>query len=212
MSYVLEALKKAEAQQDPGARTSLMQEHRDRRRSRWLQILVSAALLGNLVVLLWLFYPRTALILPPTDETPVPGVSKADPDATLAAPEPAAVPSSERIEPPATPLAALVPTADPAAEMPAAAASVPPEVRKPPPVRLHLANLPSASRSRFPGLAFSTHIYAEDPTLRALVVNGNRLTEGDRFGALELVEITEEGAVFGFEDYLVEVSVLDTWD
>ncbi|MCB1684001.1 MAG: hypothetical protein KDI31_05940, partial [Pseudomonadales bacterium] len=59
MSYVLEALKKAEAQKDPGARTALVQERREYRRNRWWQILVASALLANLFVLLWLFYPRS---------------------------------------------------------------------------------------------------------------------------------------------------------
>ena len=208
MSYVLAALKKAEAQKDPGARTSLVQEHRERRRSRWLQVLVSAALLANLAVLLWLFYPRTESILTPAGEAEVPQSSRMDADIAT----PTASPAPVRTDTSAVSIATLVPPPSTVAELPAPVAVVPAELRKTPPVRLHLANLPSAARGRFPGLAFSTHIYAEDPTLRALVVNGTRLTQGDRFGTLELVEITEEGAVFGFENYLVDVSVLDTWD
>jgi hypothetical protein len=79
-------------------------------------------------------------------------------------------------------------------------------------LRVDLDRLPAEVRRRFPGLAFSTHVYAEDASLRALVVNGTRLVEGDRLGALTLEEITEEGAVFGFERYLVAVSVLETWE
>ena len=73
-------------------------------------------------------------------------------------------------------------------------------------------NLPNSQRARFPELAFSTHIYADDADLRAIVVNGTRLEEGDQLGNLRLTEITEEGAVFRFEDRLVLVSVLDDWD
>ena len=73
-------------------------------------------------------------------------------------------------------------------------------------------SLPSAQRARFPELTFSTHIYADDADLRAIVVNGTRLEEGDRLENLSLSEITEDGAVFRFEDRLVLVSVLDGWD
>jgi hypothetical protein len=59
---------------------------------------------------------------------------------------------------------------------------------------------------------FSTHIYAEEADLRAIVVNGIRLQEGDRVENLRLEEITEEGAVFAFENQLVSVSVLETWN
>ena len=78
------------------------------------------------------------------------------------------------------------------------------------PVRVD--DLPGSQRNRFPSLSFSTHIYADDADLRAIVVNGTRLEEGDRLGALSLHEITEDGAVFRFENRLVSVSVLDEWN
>jgi general secretion pathway protein B len=75
-----------------------------------------------------------------------------------------------------------------------------------------LSSLPMEQKRRFPGLVFSTHIYAEEADLRAIVVNGIRLQEGDRVENLRLEEITEEGAVFAFENQLVSVSVLETWN
>jgi general secretion pathway protein B len=75
-----------------------------------------------------------------------------------------------------------------------------------------VSSLPGSQRQRFPDLEFSTHVYADDADLRAIVVNGTRLLEGDRLGNLRLHEITEEGAVFRFEDRLVSVSVLDAWN
>ena len=75
-----------------------------------------------------------------------------------------------------------------------------------------VSSLPSSQRARFPELSFSTHIYADDADLRAIVVNGTRLEEGDRLGNLSLSEITEDGAVFRFEGRLVQVSVLDGWN
>ena len=75
-----------------------------------------------------------------------------------------------------------------------------------------VSSLPDAQRQRFPKLTFSTHIYADDADLRAIVVNGSRLQEGDRLQNLVLSQITEEGAVFRFEGRLVSVSVLDDWN
>jgi len=75
-----------------------------------------------------------------------------------------------------------------------------------------VSSLPSGQRERFPTLEFSTHVYADDADLRAIVVNGTRLAEGDRLGSLRLQEITEDGAVFRFEGRLVLVSVLDAWN
>ena len=77
--------------------------------------------------------------------------------------------------------------------------------------RLALAALPAAARREFPQLVFSTHVYADDPALRAVVVNGQRLTEGNSLGALYLNEITENGVVFATGDYLVDIAVLDDW-
>lgn len=75
-----------------------------------------------------------------------------------------------------------------------------------------VSSLPSAQRARFPTLEFSTHVYADDADLRAVVVNGTRLEQGDRLGNMRLEEITEDGAVFRFEGRLVSVSVLDAWN
>ena len=220
MSYVLEALKKAEADKDPNARTSLLLEHREQRRSRLLLTGVIVALLTNGFVLLWLFYPRADLSVA-TGGVPAqisdalvsdartvrdngaPPQSEAQ-SAPSPATEPARTTKPETIAPGATNEAARV-------TQPPAAAPVPEPIKKAS-IRIGLAALPVAARGRFPGLVFSTHIYADDPSLRALVVNGTRMIEGDRYEALELREITEEGAVFAFEEYLVSVSVIDTWD
>ena len=82
----------------------------------------------------------------------------------------------------------------------------------PPAEPVAVGNMSAAEQARFPTLNFSTHIYADDPDLRAIVVNGTRLVEGDRLGQVRLTEITEEGAVFAFENRLVAVSVLDGWN
>ena len=44
--------------------------------------------------------------------------------------------------------------------------------------------------------------------MRAVVVNGQRLSEGDQFEDMVLEEITESGVVVRFENYLITISVL----
>ena len=77
---------------------------------------------------------------------------------------------------------------------------------------MQLDRLPADVRSRLPGLAFSTHVYAEDRDLRAVVANGRRLTEGDSLRGVTVNEITETGVVLAFDGYLVEVPVVVSWD
>ena len=57
MSYILDALKKAEADRDPEARASLAMAQHQQRRNRWLGYGLVIALIANAVILLWLFLP-----------------------------------------------------------------------------------------------------------------------------------------------------------
>lgn len=78
--------------------------------------------------------------------------------------------------------------------------------------RIALDALPPAARSRFPGIVISTHVYAEDPALRAIVVNGERLQEGQQVAGTTIREINEFGVVLEFESYLVDVPVFTDWE
>lgn len=191
MSYILDALKKAEADQDPEARTSLALARHERRRSRLLAYGLLVALIVNAIVLLWLFLPERWLDSAITDGSTRP------PTAPVRPAEQAPAPS--RSQPPAAG------ATDEVRIRPTSSNSVMPQP-------VPLIRLPADVRRRFPDLRFSTHVYADAPDLRAIVVNGVRLEEGDRLENLRLQEITEEGAVFLFEQRLVSISVLDEWD
>ncbi len=181
MSYILDALKKTEAENDPDVRASLAIDRGDRRRQRIVQGFVTVALVINAAVLLWLFVPRDSS----TEAELTTAPPAALPQAPAAQKEPAVLPT-ETVQ-----VAQIVPAT--------------------PLRRLALAALPAAARREFPQLEFSTHVYADDPALRAVVVNGQRLTEGNSLGALYLNEITENGVVFATGDYLVDIAVLDDW-
>ncbi len=104
-------------------------------------------------------------------------------------------------------------TAAVAASTPVAAA---PEPIEHPPSNaaafITFAELDGATRARFPEIEVSTHIYAEEADLRAVVFERRRLQEGDTIAGLPLVHITEAGLVVRFEGQLIELSVLDDWE
>jgi len=191
MSYILDALKKSEAELDPIAATNLaLNQHRNQSRQRMTGILVAAALLANVAVLVWLFgpskftAPRVTVVahLPGTPASvndPLPEPLQTSPDEPLRKP---------LVEP------AFAPTVRSAARIPTP-----------------LANLPKAAHKRFPDLVFSTHIYADDPSLRAVVANGKRLLEGDEIDGVAVERITQDGVILAFENYLVEIPVVANW-
>ena len=193
MSYILDALKKTEAENDPDVRASLAIDRGDRRRQRVVQGFVTAALVINAAVLLWLFVPR--------DSSTEAELTTAPPAAAPQAPAAREAPAAQKA-PAAREKSPVLPT-----ETVQVAQIVPATPLR----RLALAALPAAARREFPQLVFSTHVYADDPALRAVVVNGQRLTEGNSLGGLYLNEITENGVVFATGDYLVDIAVLDDW-
>lgn len=216
MSFVLEALQKQEAAGDPDAAVSLARQATERRRYRLWAGLFAAAVVVNLLVLGWVFGPL--LLREAVPPAPDPSSAAVAPQAAVSRP-PEPQPAARLAEP----VAVAAPTAAPGpATRPARAQPTPTgpatEARAtdrpgpaPRPLDVALRDLPAAARARFPGLAFSTHIYAEDADLRAIVANGQRLSEGDRVSGLEIVEITETGVVLAFERYRVHVPIVTDW-
>jgi len=244
MSYILDALKKAEADRDPDTRARLAFEVREQRRSRLITTAVLVALIANAVILLWIFLPddlrfgtspgkdgasaaatpaeRATVVPEPVGSVPLPAVTPstasgpgatsrppaAEPDAPVASqPLPLAAAGTGKRTPAAAPSTAAK-TPDMAPDDVLIGPNSVPSSSTP----VSLGSLPDAMRRRFPTLSFSTHIYADEPDLRAVVVNGRRLVEGDQLGALTLERITEDGAVFLFEGRQVEIGVLEEWD
>ena len=77
---------------------------------------------------------------------------------------------------------------------------------------LPFAALDKAERDAFPQIEFSTHVYSEDPQFRVLIGNGLRLTEGQMLSdTVKLITISENGAVFLYSNRLVEIPVLQDW-
>ena len=63
-----------------------------------------------------------------------------------------------------------------------------------------------------PKYAFSTHVYATDPSMRAVTLDGKRYVEGDSIEpGVRIKDITETGVVLDIRGRLVSVDVLQDW-
>ncbi|MFU8816705.1 MAG: general secretion pathway protein GspB [Pseudomonadales bacterium] len=199
MSFVLEALKMQEAGNDPDAVAArALADIHQRRQRLWVGLAVAVTAV-NVVVVLWLLGGPYLTNPAATTQPIAAATAETGPAPAAAAPTAAAAsqPPAESIAPAAT------------AQQPPAEAQ-PPQVRRV--TRLALTDLPSEARRRFPGIAFSTHIYADDSDLRAIVANGRRLREGDSIRGLGIEEISATGVLLSFEDYLVEIPITTNWD
>ena len=106
-----------------------------------------------------------------------------------------ATPTVASVQAPPAPVA-RVETATPPATQPAQAVAV----RQPAPVEpvrpMQPAPLPAATApSGMAGVKLSMHMWNESPAGRFVILNGQRMGEGDRNGDLQVVEILRDGVV-----------------
>ncbi len=221
MSYILEALRRAEAERQRGAVPGLHAQPAATALAdagwvtapagasgRWrLAALAGVGLLALGAGAVWWLKPaqtyRTA--------APAPAVVAVAPPTLGPAPTPTAPPSA--MPAPAAPLpqppasvAAIAPVAlqrlpaaaAPEAVVAPASAPAPRNVSPIPPARLlTLAELPDALRRELPALNLGGAVYAEQPAQRMVIVNGQVFHEGDRLGAdLQVQEIRLKSVVF----------------
>ena len=266
MSYILDALKKEAADNDPVAASKLALAATSTPRN-WVLWIVVAALVLNIIALAVLFgpqlwrseagrsatttpltqpaarreltvTPRNRTAPPPAQPTPRTPRPSSPPSTPAPVPEPAAVASDGtgsstssggRVLSPAEAAALnLIPAEAAGGETviaPTAPAEEPGETvaaggntteARPAaagrPKVIQLAELPPADRQDFPKLEFSTHIFADDPALRAVVVNSRRLAEGESIGEMVLRAVTEDGILVDYRGYRVAVSVIEDWE
>ena len=230
MSYLLEALKKQEAEENPDAAVALSLVTQRQRRQRRLSLLLWAALTVNVCVLaallfwpgglpLWLgeSAPQLTGAGSGSDAAPAAADAAEATGSAMAAAQPAPISASAdgmaTVPPAAVDTAAATPAAKPTVPQPSISpAQAEPETARIDATPVSLDALPASVRARFPGIVFSTHIYADDRDLRAVVANGRRLSEGDRLGEVGVSEITETGVILTFEDYRIAVPVVGFWD
>jgi len=201
MSYVLDALKRADAERERGAvpglhaqPVPLLPTEADVPRAGppWLWLAAGLAI-GLLATFAWLVGER--------DGAPPPAaVVQAPPAAAVAAPPATVVvapPPITRL--PAVAAAAAARPAPKAAETPASAAV---ESRV-----FALSELPEAVRRELPALTIGGSIYSNDPAQRFLVINGRVVHEKEEIAPdLRLEQIKLKAAVLRYKDYRYTIS------
>ncbi len=73
-------------------------------------------------------------------------------------------------------------------------------------------SLPAAVRATLPDIAFSVHVYAEQPAARRVRVNGTMLGEGDAIsGDLRISAITRHGVVLETHGQRFRMGLDESW-
>ncbi|MET0279802.1 MAG: general secretion pathway protein GspB [Steroidobacteraceae bacterium] len=185
MSFILDALKKAESERNRNSGPVLMDVRISAPRRRlptWAWVLGSV-LLANLLVLAWLLMRPAS-----TRRTAATGASVT---------APAAPPAALAVAPAALPPPAAAPA--PTAPLPAASGDILPPVNATPPRSTD--NLPTlqdlqAAGETLPSLQLHLHFYDATPAQRYVLLNGKRLAEGEfTTDGVKVEQITPQGVV-----------------
>jgi general secretion pathway protein B len=205
MSYLLDALRRSEEERRRAAPPDLTTRHgaRTERRQRSIGTGATVAVALGLALAAFaggVFWQRTSLGGTGTVGAPAP----AAPADAASGRGPAAAPRAPaEADPPPAPIpGGPRPSSPDPGPAPSAAAT---------PRPVPLAALPSELQRRMPALELTTHVFARDPALREVAVNGVVYREGDRIGELVLERITEDGVVVRLDDTRVAIGVLEAW-
>jgi general secretion pathway protein B len=207
MSFILDALKKSEAERRQGEAPRLQDGPGyppPRRRRPFWPLLLTLALLLNGVVLGWWLLVREEP--PATGATPAGEAAQVPAGRPAAGPSPAGMPAPAPAEPstPAvegvlaeapSPAAAESPPGPPAAPARPQVAAETPVVDAFPP----LSELPGNVRSGLPDLDLQLHFFTPEPERRMVRLNGHNLREGGVSGeGLSVVAITPDGVKLAY--------------
>ena len=213
MSYILEALRKAERERNVGQvpdLTAVCALPPPSKKPVWPWLLLVGALGINAAVLAWVFIPHEQQPAPALTAAPkeVPEVAvKPPPPVKIAKQEPPSVPESPRTrragtvgtEPLANPsLATRTPLPEPPSTeeqrpMPDKVPAATPKRSATPP------DSPLPPNYVAPELSMDVHVYSEQPNQRFVLINARRYREGERLKEGPVVEaITREGALLRY--------------
>ncbi len=216
MSLILDALRKSERERQRGKAPDLFSQNytSNKSSSRLPAAIVVTALLAIIVVGLWWREHRSnnAISEAAAEST----VEAADPVpasspylALIPAPEPERQPANNSLAPivPAQPSPILeAPVVATISEPDQQSQAKPTQTPSPTSIRM-LETLSLSQRRQLPELRISLHVFADDPESRFVVIDGQRLREGDRFGNDLLIEsIHSEGVILLWRDMRLRVA------
>lgn len=231
MSFILEALRKSEAARRRSEAPDLFSPMQDapaparehRHAPVWIVGVVGVL---SLAVATWLVLqrepaPSGAAAIDPAPQaapidaqaaapvaTPPPVVTQpAQPASTTA---PATAPPPSPTQPVATPPPAPATIATtPVAPLPAAPLPDPPPTARPPVSRgdrpMALSDLDAGSRKQLPALKMSMHMWNEDAGRRFVILDGQRLGEGDLIGDAQVEAITRDSVILNWQGARLQI-------
>ncbi len=224
MSFILDALRKSETARRRSEAPDLFATMPGTiapmpARTQWPLLAIGGVGVLSLIAALWLFSqrgPSQPASLPASDATTGATTPQAAPTATETQ-TPASIPPTPK--PPQQPSAAEAPAApiktSPAPVAPPAAIAITRDLPAPPPEPdtaspapqvqiaspatgdqvVSLADLDPEARKQLPPLKLSMHLWNEAPSQRFVIVDGQRLKEGDVLGEIVIERITRDGTV-----------------
>jgi general secretion pathway protein B len=226
MSYILDALRRADSERERGAIPKLHakpapadladgDEDGEGRRTQPLLWAVIGLLLVLIAVLAWLFLGRSSA----PEAVPVPVEAAAPPAPVVAvvapppapAPSPTPTPTPTPVAPAATPKPPIAPPVQASqraktSTKPASAAVPASSVADERPV-LGFADLPDHIRRELPQLVIGGAMYSQTPANRMLILNGQVFHEGDKIaGELVLEQIKLKSAVLAYKGYRYSIN------
>jgi general secretion pathway protein B len=210
MSYILDALNKSEQEKTetktPGLNTVHQRVERPDSRTpqRW-QIIVGVILTLNVAALAaWYFTSGdaadTEMTIQPPPRSSLPAITENTPAASRSQSQ-----SVERQRPQSPTVVRQEPARD-TRQVPQAM-----------PIQRASATVSRTvtvdASTRLAAIRFSSHIFAADQALRMVVVDGQRMKEGDTLsGGIRLEQITEDGVIFQHNGTRYPIDVLSQWD
>ena len=216
MSLILEALRKSEAERRRGEMPDLRAELPPpaatkrtglRKALPWIAVVVA---LGIALLFALKLVSRDATSVAPTPAaattTPAPAESvHLQPRAVIAQPPP--TPRIAEREPPKPQPAPQIATPNPPPQVappPAPAAEIPPPTPSTD-TETTVNALPADLRKALPPLQLSMHMWDPDPAKRFVILDGERYSEGDSIGPMQIRRIDASGVLFDWQGRAVRL-------
>ncbi|WP_295717425.1 general secretion pathway protein GspB [uncultured Halovibrio sp.] len=205
MSYILDALKKSEAERsntepgEAGHRVSFASTP-GKQRELW-PYLLALALMANAAVVAYLVWPEYA----PEDEAAVP-----EHVAPVQSPRPAEETTAE--QPTKSAMESTAPSSGAPDQNPPDNDSSPDRTADAPEEEVpSIHDMPRSVQQRVPEMTFNGHVWSSRASSRSVMINNRLLREGARFQGLVIEKITTAGVVFRLDGHVFEIDIVRDW-